>query len=134
MVNGANLVLAVESAIFTDLAGVKPGAYCVDVKRPLWRFWQPTERGGWLTVERERSGTSVMWTTDKNSHWPIGRWGCARSVLLSDTGALLAYYESALTMWLKWGFGRGGSAELRRALDFAEWAHSRLCCAATEPA
>jgi hypothetical protein len=110
------------------LARVPPGGYCVDVKRPWWRWWQPAERGGWLTVEREKNGdTSVMWTTNKDTHWPHGRWGCARSVTLGPDGALVAYFEGALSMWIKWGYGRGGDAELHRAIDFAAWAHSRLC-------
>lgn len=113
--------------IFAELARVPPGAYCVDVKRPWWHWWQPSERGGWLTVERWKDGsTSVMWTTDKDTHWRHGPWGCARSVTLGPDGALEAYFESALSMWIKWGYGRGGDAELRDALDFAAWAHRRL--------
>ena len=122
------VTLSAGLGMLADLARVPPGAYCVDVKRPWWRWLQPAERGGWLTVEHEKNGdTSVMWTTDKDTHWPHGRWGCARSVTLGPDGALVAYFESALSMWIKWGYGRGGDAELRRALDFAAWAHSRLC-------
>lgn len=114
--------------MLAQLASVPPGAYDVNVPRPWWRWCQPAECGGWLTVEREKNGdTSVMWTTDKDTHWPHGRWGCARSVTLGSDGALVAYFESALSMWIKWGYGRGGDAELRRALGFAAWAHSRLC-------
>ena len=118
----------VELGLLAELANILPGTYCVDVRRPWWRWWQAAERGGWLTVERNKTGhTSVMWTTDKDTHYPFGRWGRARSVTLTKNGDLVAYFESALSMWLKWGYGRGGDAEKRRALDFAEWAHSRLC-------
>lgn len=114
--------------MLADLARVQPGSYCVDVKRPWWRWRQPLERGGWLTVERDKNGgTFVMWTTDKETHWPYGRWGCARAVTLRTDGGMVAYFESALSMWIKWGYGRGGDAELRRAINFAAWAHSRLC-------
>lgn len=114
--------------MLAELVSVPPGVYCVDVKRKWWRWWQPPERGGYLTVEREKNGgTSVMWTTDKDTHWPYGRWGCSRLVKLGPDGALVAYFESALSMWIKWGYGRGSDVELSRALDFAEWAHRRLC-------
>lgn len=118
---------AAESWQLADLAQVLPGAYCVNVRRPWWRWWQPMERGGWLTVARdEDGGTSVMWTTDKDTHWPYGHGG-ARAMSFKPDGTLVAYFESALSMWIKWGYGRGGDAELRRALDFVAWAHSRLC-------
>jgi hypothetical protein len=68
-----------------------------------------------------------MWTTHKDTHYPLSRWGCARSVTLRPDGELVAYFESALTMWIKWGYGRGGEPELKRAMEFATWAHARLC-------
>jgi hypothetical protein len=92
----AVLGLSEGLGMLAELARVPPGAYCVAVKRPWWRWRQPAERGGWLTVEREKNGgTSVMWTTDKDTHWPHGQCGCARSVLLRPDGALVAYLEPA---------------------------------------
>lgn len=119
------------SVILTEataaLAQVPPGCYDMNVPRPWWRLWQQAERGGWLTVERDKDGgTSVMWTTDRDTHWPYGPWGKARSVSIKPDGTLVAYFESALSMWIKWGYGRGGEPELSRAMDFAEWAHKRL--------
>lgn len=114
-----------------ELARVPPGSYKVNVNRPWWHLWKPSERGGWLTVERDMDGcTSVMWTTDKDSHQRHGRWGCARSISLTHDGTLVAYFESALSMWIKWGYGRGSEIELRRAMEFAAWAHRHLRCSA----
>lgn len=112
---------------FLELAQVKPGAYDLNIPHPWWRFKQQTERGGWLTVRRLDDGsTDVMWTTHSTYHWPHGRWGCARSLTIAKDGALIAYYESARSMWLKWGYGRGGESELQRAIDFGSWAQRRL--------
>jgi len=117
-----------ESRILAQLARVPPGAYDVNVRRSWWRWWQPKERGGWLTVSRDDEGrTDVMWTSEKDTHWPYGEFGCARSVMLGANGTLVAYFESALSMRIKWGYGRGDDAQLGRAMDFATWAHGRLC-------
>lgn len=114
--------------MLAELASVKPGSYCMGVKRPWWRWWQPVQRGGWLTVDRYQNGnTSVMLTSGKGIHWPFEQWECAQSFVLRPDGELVAYLESALGMWIKWGFGYGDEAELRKALDFAAWAHGRLC-------
>jgi hypothetical protein len=116
-----------HSQMLAELAGVAPGAYCVDSQRSWIRFWAAEGRCGWLTVTRDDNGnSSVMWTTNKDTHYPLGRWGCARSVTLRPDGVLVAYFESALTMWIKWGYGRGGEAEFNRAMEFATWAHARL--------
>lgn len=117
-----------DVAMLRGLYLVPPGSYNVNINRSWWRRWRRVEQGGWLTVERAEDGlVSVMWTTDKDSHWPYGEWGCAKSVSLKADGTLVSYFESAVTMWLKWGYGGGGDAELRKAMDFCAWAHQRLC-------
>ncbi len=122
-----------NTEMLAELAKVPPGQYCIEEKRSGYHFWRRSERGGWLTVEAvENNNTSIMWTTHKDHHWRYEGNGPAMCVTISPAGVLAAYLESAITMWIKWGYGRGGEEELSRALTFAEWAHSKLVRTAKE--
>lgn len=110
--------LSERSNMLSDLAGIPGGQYSVP-------WWKSLKYAGWLTVEREKDGnTSVMWTTSKDTHNPHA--GCARLVSIRPNGSLQVYCESAISMWIKWGYGRGNDDDLRTALEFAEWAQSYL--------
>lgn len=114
--------------MIAELSAVPPMVYDVNAPRSWWFPWRSRERGGWLTVTHDKEGTtSVMWTSEKDSHQPFD--GPALSVTINPSGELICYMESALSMWVKWGYGRGGDAELRRAVHFIRWAHIRLCSA-----
>lgn len=69
----------------------------------------------------------MMWMTDRYSHFRYGDFGCACSISLKADGTLIAYLESHVTMCIVWGYGRGDEDDFRRAVDFANWAKSRLC-------
>ena len=112
--------------MFRDLAGTPPGEYRVNQSRKWWKAWE-RERLGWLTVSRDGDGsTNVMWTTDRSTHWPFSKFGPALSLTITATGGITCYMESAISMWIKWGYGRGGESELQRAIDFGKWAHEKL--------
>ena len=100
------------------------GAAVVDTELHWIPISEVPPPSGKLLLINQKLGVAML---GNYTHWPHGRWGCARSVTLGPDGALVAYFESALSMWIKWGYGRGGDAELHRAMDFAAWAHSRLC-------
>jgi hypothetical protein len=107
-----------RSHMLSDLAGIPDGQYSVS-------WWKSLEYAGWLTIDREKDGnTSVMWTTGKDTHNPLA--GCSRLVRIRPNGSLQVYFESAITMWITWGYGRGNDDDLRTALEFAEWAQSYL--------
>lgn len=128
MSRGQLIGLAHDGDMLKALAAIQPGAYNVNVRRPWWRFWVPRERGGWITVSRgDCGGTQIMWTTGRDAHWPLGDYGPALCVTIAPGGQLKCYMESALSMLVMWGHGRGGEEELRKAMEFAAWVHSRLC-------
>jgi hypothetical protein len=45
---------------------------------------------------------------------------------------MTAYYESVLSMWIKWGYGRGTEADRQRGLEEARWMVRVLCDANAE--
>lgn len=110
--------------LLLDLLLIKEGCYDARKKRPWWHFWPTKCRGGWLTVEcGSDGGKSIMWTTHKHTHHP---YTPALSISISSDGRIKCYMESAISMWIKWGYGIGTNAELTKAINFAEWAHKRL--------
>jgi hypothetical protein len=112
-----------EPSGFASLVSMSAGSYKVAASKPWWKWWLPCKRAGWLTLTKYSDGcASVLWTTDQHSHYPHGNCGPAKAVLLAANGDLIAYFESAISMWVKWGYGRGGDAELSRAIEFADWA------------
>lgn len=107
------------SPLLIDLATVPSGSY--KVKNP---WWDINARGGWLSVTHERDGNrSIMWTTGREQH-------CAHSTAFSidftPEGVLKCYMESALSMHIKWGYGRGGDKEYATAVEAVAWIHEKL--------
>lgn len=95
------------------LSAIETGKYQV---APWWQFWK---RGGWIEVERVGKGeTSLMWTSNRDYHLPLTP---ATAIDIDASGNMVAYYESAITMWLKWGYGKGGEIERQRGLREARW-------------
>jgi hypothetical protein len=112
-----------------DLAELEDGDYEVTVpKTPWWKFFNvPTERAGWLSVTRGKNNNiSIMWTTHKDHHWPMSTFGPALSITFTPDGTLVNYMESALSMWIKWGYGRGTEKEYNKAIEFINWIHQKL--------
>ena len=107
-----------------ELAAVSPGSYeIVNSWRSIFK-WK-SERSGWLSVDLCKDGDiSIMWTTDKDFHYAL--FARAFSVTIKSDGRLVNYMESALSMWIKWGYERGGIEELQTALNTAKWMHSKL--------
>ena len=84
------------------------------------------EKTGWLELTKKGDEYSLMWTTAKTSHWPYGKYGPCLAVTFKADGDLLLYFESAITMWVKWGMGRGTDKELHKAVEYVKWAHRKL--------
>lgn len=81
--------------------------------------------GGFLTVAREKDEiTSVAWTSGRDSHNPFK--GSSECVYISNR-EIVAYFVSALSVWLKWGYGRGKESDFEAAKSFASKAHNQLC-------
>jgi len=104
---------AAETSRFSVLVNAAVGLY----KCSKW--YQVRRRGGWLSVERDEGTTTVMWTSGKTTHCPFA--GPAQCVDIDADGRLEAYYETTLSLWMKWGPGRGGAADHRRGLVTARW-------------
>lgn len=111
-----------------ELAAMPVGEYRIRRSIPWWKVWHPRQRLGWLTVERDSERTDVMWTTNRKTHDASG--GPALSLTVAPSGTLICYMESVLRFHIRWGYGQGGDAELRKAHEFARWAHEKLCCGA----
>lgn len=118
-----------KSERLAELAAIPPGSYeawTPDKRAGLWAWLtKPAPRRGWLHVERDGDGASVvMWTTGKDDHNPLA--GPCEAITIKPGGELVSYMESALSMWLVWGHGRGSDNDLAKAMRFANWAHERL--------
>lgn len=68
---------------------------------------------GWLSIERNNDETILFWTTGKDTHFMLDT---AYSINIKSDGMISIYMESAISMWIKWGYGRGTQIELKRAL------------------
>lgn len=86
------------------------------------KWYQLWKRGGWLDVSKDarRDLTVIMWTSGKTDHDPLF-CGPATAVEIDKSGAMVGFYESALSMWLKWGYGRGKEQDRQRGLAEARW-------------
>ena len=102
----------------TDLLAVPPGSYKV---RAPW--WDLTARRGWLAVEKDNDGVSIMWTTSKETHNALST---AFSVDITPEGILRCYMESAWTMHIVWGYGYGDEEDYQTAVDGVQWMHEKL--------
>jgi hypothetical protein len=110
----------------SELEKIPDGCYNMGINRPWYlKLFPSKEREGWLTVSRPKPNTvSIMWTTDKDTHYPFTKFGKARDILITN-GQIYLYFESALSMWIKYGCGRGGEKELNTAIKYAEWIYKR---------
>ena len=95
------------------LTEVPAGLYRLSPWWKFWGFW------GWLDVSRDDRGqTTLVWTSGRHTHNALGAPAWALTV--SSKGDLLAYYESVINMWMKWGYGRGSEQEKLKALAHAK--------------
>jgi hypothetical protein len=90
------------------------------------------KRKGWLAVDRDANGcTNIMWTTGRDTHQRLD--GRAFSITVNPQGRLKYYFESAITMHIAWGQGRGNRDDLFRGLEAAWWMHGKLIHRQTPP-
>lgn len=118
---------------YVELTKIKPGDYRISERKTYWKFFTKFVQLGWLSVTHEVSPITnqmrvgIMWTTDRYTHDPLTEMGPAKCIYLSrGTGELECYMESAIFMWIKWGYGRGGDEDLQRAIKFADWCKKYL--------
>lgn len=117
-------ILTFVRPLLQDIGAIDPGVYNVG-HRSWYKRWFTNNREGWLSLDVSPNGDlNLMWTSDKDTHDP--RLGSALSVTFSPDGLLKLYMESALSMWIKWGAGKGTIADLKKAKAFIVWSHSRL--------
>lgn len=127
------LLVAYGALRLHDLAIVPPGIYKVNKGWRKLLFWQ---RGGYLIVERYMLGRIITWRstvlTEEHNH----SGGPMMSLTLDTDGSLIRYEhltKSALN--IVWGeayhsynytLHKGNITQLKEALAFANWAHSKL--------
>lgn len=113
--------------LLLDLEKIPPECYNMKIKRPWYlKIFPSKEREGWLTVSKPKPNTiSIMWTSNKDTHYSFTKWGKARDIWI-ENGKIYLYLESALSMWIKYGLGYGGEKELKTATEYAEWIHKRF--------
>lgn len=100
------------------LTTIPAGSY----KCSKWfELWKPR---GWLAVERDGDTTFVMWTSHKDYHCSF--YGKSIIVDVDKFGNLEAYYETAISLWLKWKKSDGANAMKEKALKRAKWMESVL--------
>lgn len=87
-----------------------------------WKFWNKT---GWIKLSRTPKGIELMWSSGKDTHFMLS--GPAVIVEITFTGELQAFWESAITMWPKWGYGKTDPKEYARGLEEAKWMIDKVC-------
>ena len=102
---------ATTPPLFSDLAQLASGAW--RVKGRWWTLGLKSgldNQGGWLHVERSTKNNmpivSMMWTSHRDTHHP--EHGAAYSWTLDETGDLVSFSRSAISMhlqWARWGHG-----------------------------
>lgn len=114
-------LLGYADAWLKELHDIPTGSY--KVKNGLLSLGK---RKGWLAVDHDAGGcTNIMWTTGRDTHQRLdGRR--AFSITVDPTGRLKSYFESAITMHMVWGYGRGKQNDLLRGLEAAWWMHHKL--------
>lgn len=117
----------IQIPVYVELANMPPGSYKLKSQLPWYRRFLSNEKLGWLhvSVDNKDGDISVLWLTNRNSHLSLTN-DPALAITLRADGKLLSYYESALSMWLKWGYGIGSDIELIRAIRFSDWAQRKL--------
>ena len=96
-----------------------PGFYQVN---GWWKFWQRT---GWIKMERKPDAIELMWTSSKYTHNLL----CGPAVVINIklTGHLNVFMETAVTLWIKWGYDKQDPKEYARGVEEAEWMIEQLC-------
>ncbi len=117
----------IQIPVYVELANIPPGSYELKSELPWYRRFLSNEKLGWLhvSVDNKDGDISVLWLTNRNSHLSLTN-NPALAITLRADGKLLSYYESALSMWLKWGYGIGSDLDLIRAIRFSDWAQCKL--------
>ena len=111
-----------------DIYKLQQGSRHVITKNPWYHaLWFCRHKDcGWLHVDKDRRGhVNVMWTSDEDGHSML--CGRARSITVDSGGKIVCYCESAISMWIKWGYGRGSEEDYENAVDFTKWVHGKLC-------
>lgn len=117
-----------DQKILRDLLTVEVGHY--DCRFSLFKRIFSSSRQGWVTVENGKSCKDFMWTTERDTHWSLTP---AFSIGIASDGSLHSFFESALTMHIKWHHVfhgsqdyRGTQEEFERAMARVRWLHHRL--------
>lgn len=113
--------MSIKPVTLPELLLVPVGIYHVTTPvKFLWFFTRVSDQG-WMQVSvDERGERSFLWTSNKDYHWRFGDEP-AKSITIDKSGTLICYMESAVSMWIKWGYDRGGEKELERANHFTRW-------------
>lgn len=113
--------MSIKPVTLPELLLVPVGIYHITtLVKFLWFFTRVSDQG-WVQVSvDERGERSFLWTSNKDYHWRFGNEP-AKSITIDKSGTLICYMESAVSMWIKWGYDRGGEKELERANHFTRW-------------
>lgn len=113
--------MSIKPVTLPELLLVPVGIYHIATPvKFLWFFTRVSDQG-WVQVSvDERGERSFLWTSNKDYHWRFGNEP-AKSITIDKSGTLICYMESAVSMWIKWGYDRGGEKELERANHFTRW-------------
>ena len=113
--------MSIKPVTLPELLLVPVGIYHITTpEKFLWFFTRVSDQG-WVEVSvEERGERSFLWTSNKDYHWRFGNEP-AKSITIDKSGTLICYMESAVSMWIKWGYDRGGEKELERANHFTRW-------------
>ena len=100
--------------VLKRLAAIENGIY--EVRKPFLKWF--TVNNGWICVSRDKQGlTSLMWTSHEDHH--VIRLGApSRIVDITPDGRLRGFYETALSLWLKWGYGQGTKKDYENGIKF----------------
>ena len=108
-------------AMLVDLS--KLGPQLIELKGTCLKFF--SFNNGWMSVDREDGKVKFMWTSGKDYHNLRGGRPC-QMLDISDDGKLLAYYRTALTLHMIWGYGKGTDKDLHDTILFVRWLHEEL--------
>lgn len=113
--------MSIKPVTLPELLLVPVGIYHITTSEKfLWFFTREIDQG-WVDVRVDESGErSFLWTSNKDYHWRFGNEP-AKSITINTNGRVVCYMESAISMWIKWGYGKGSEEELKRANHFAQW-------------
>lgn len=84
-----------------SLLTIPDGLYCWKKKKKWMKFFLHYEYYGWLSVETRRNCKEFMWTSGKDAH-DASTSPAMNLTIDMNTGRVMFYMESAITMWVKW--------------------------------